>query len=390
MTGHIFIEGEIDKAGEVNVKSVRNDIALYPQAKEFEVHVNSGGGDVYEGQAIGRIIDTELRSKGIKTVAKIGALCASIATDIAESCDWVEMGPRGDFMIHLPTGNLNGNAEDLRKGAAQLDRITSELINKYFPRVSRKGVTKDQLAKMITEETSMSPQQAFDYGFIDEITQPMKAVAKFDTKKFNMTDDKLNEETKGIFANFGKKLDEIISKVKNITFKNLAITLADGSTINTDATDVNAIVGSMVTDEQGQPLQPGTYETADGLALVVSEGGKVDSAEPITADKSNELEKLKQENAALKEQLAQKDQAVAQQKVAVETIAKQVAEFKNSADELKALKDQFEKLKNETFGDPNPAIDAPDKGGSKQKSDPMIDQMAASLGQAYITSRNFN
>lgn len=384
MTGHIFLEGEIGT--DVTTKTVRDSIALYPEATEFIVHVNSGGGDVYEGYNIGQI----LKNVGKKTTAQIGALCASIASFAALCCDTVIMAPQGDFMIHLPTGTLSGNAEDLRRGAAQLDRIKSELIDRYMRKVSKKGVTREQLSQMIDKETSMSPSEAFNLGFVDDVQEKMKAVAKFDSKKFIMnTDDKLNEETKGIFKSFGEKLDKVISNLSKFKFKNVAITLADGSIINTTSEDPNAVVGSVVSDEQGVPLKPGTYKTADGLALVVSEGGKVESADPMVEDKGGEAAKLKEEIAALKQQLAQKDVAVAEQKQAVEVIANQVKEFKNSADELKALKDQFEKLKNETFGDTTVPPDAHDKTGAKtSKADPMLDAMASTFGAAYVSSRN--
>ena len=45
---------------------------------EFIVHINSVGGDVYDGYAIGNII----KSLGKPTTASIGALCASISTYI--------------------------------------------------------------------------------------------------------------------------------------------------------------------------------------------------------------------------------------------------------------------------------------------------------------------
>jgi len=54
MTGHIFIEGEI--GSEVTAKTVRADISNYPQATEWTIHINSPGGDVYEGYQIGSII----------------------------------------------------------------------------------------------------------------------------------------------------------------------------------------------------------------------------------------------------------------------------------------------------------------------------------------------
>lgn len=375
MTGKIHIDGEI--GSKVTIDTVKDEISLFPEATEFEVHITSGGGDVDEGYAIGGLID-QLRASGIKTVAKINALCASIATYIACSCDVVEMGSHGDFMIHLPTGTLTGNAEDLRRGAERLDRIKSELIDKYLRKVAKKGVTSQQLSAMIEKETSMSPEQAHQMGFIDVIPPKMKVAAFFDPKKFNNMEKALTkEEAKGLFEEWGKKFDNLFKK----RFKNTAVTLADGSIIQSDAEDPNAIVGSSVTDETGAALPDGTYETADGYAMVVA-GGKVASMDPAEKPEEEEMAKLKQENEALKQQLAAQSQAVAEQKKAVETVAQQLTEFKN-------LKADFEKLKNQTFGDPNPPVDAPDKkdAGKAKEIDPMIKQMGDQLGKAFTTSR---
>lgn len=379
MTGHIFIEGEIGT--KVTTESVRNDISLYPHATEFIVHINSEGGDVYEGYNIAHIIS----SLGKKTIAQIGALCASIATKVAGSCDRRVMGSVGDFMIHLPTGTLSGNAEDLRKGAAQLDRIKSELIAGYLPLVAKKGVSKEELSQMIDSETSMSPQEALEKGFIDEIQEKMKAVAKIDFKKYNMEN---NEDVKGALTKFAEKLDKFFDRMK---VKNVSLTLEDGSLINSTAEDPNAIVGSTLTDEQGQPLKPGTHKTADGLSLVVTEGGKCESAEAAVEDKDSKMKQLEEENKALKEQIAKSDTKVAEQAKEVAAVAKGLKEFKNQADELKALKAEFEKIKNETFGDTTVVTDAPDKTQvTKKQEDPMLDVMSKQLGRAYTTSRNFN
>lgn len=383
MTGHIFIEGEV--GSEVTIKSVRGDIALYPQATEFIVHINSVGGDVYDGYAIGNII----KSLGKPTTASIGALCASISTYIACCCDQVLMGPAGDFMIHLPTGTLQGNANDFRQGAEQLDRIKSELIARYLPRVAKAGLTPETLSAMMEKETSMSPQEAKAMGFIDGVQEKLKAVAKWDINKFeNMNLTK--EEAKGFFEDLGKKLDNLASKFKavQVEAKNVAVTLADGSIINSDAADPNAIVGSNVTDEQGAPLSDGTYETADGLALVVA-GGVVQSADPTTPGEGEEMAKLKQENEALKQQLAAQTKAVSEQKTAVQAVAKQVTEFKNVAEELKAVKKQLDDLKNSTIGDTAPPVVVDHQEAGKQERNPMIEAVARTMGEAYFSSRNY-
>lgn len=378
MTGHIFIDGEIGQ--KTTADTVRADIKQYPQATEWLVHINSQGGDVYEGYNIGNIIRNLP-----KTTANIGALCASIATYAACCCDTVVMAPAGDFMIHLPTGTLSGNAEDLRRGAMQLDRIKSELINRYMTKVAKKGITREQLSAMIDKETSMSPSEALAMGFVDEVQEKLKAVAKWDFTKFkneDMTNTLTKEEAKGMFEAFGNKLDAFFKKFKNA----VTITLADGSIINSDAPTVDAIVGSMLTDEQGNPLPAATYETADGLALVVDASGKVVSADPIAADKagkpSDEVAKLQAEIATLKEQLASQAKNSEAQVAQVAAAAKENAEFKNL---ILTLKNDFDKLKNETIGDATPPKDAPDKGKATQR-DPQLEAMAF-LGEAFLSRK---
>lgn len=378
MTGHIFIEGEI--GADVTAKSVRADIANYPQAKDFIVHINSGGGDVYEGYQIGSI----LRSLGKKTKASIGSMCASIATAIAMNCDEVVMGAQGDFMIHLPTAGTEGTAEDLRKTAGQLDRIENELISLYLPRVAKKGITKEQLSAMLEQETSMSPADALQMGFIDAVEPPLKAVAKIDINKFNMEKHVTKEEMEGAFAEFGKKMDSFFSNIKKAFKNSVELAMADGSMVTSSASTPEELVGSVLTGPEGV-LADGVYETADGFAITIAEG-KVASYEPKTEDKKDsakELEAAKSEIAALKEQLTAKtneaEQAV-KDKTAMEASVQ--TEFKN-------LKSELETLKKQTFGDNQAPPTGPkfkfvnEKGEEHDLGDPMQD-----LEDSFMTSRN--
>lgn len=363
MTGHIFIEGDIGT--KVTLDSVREDISLYPNAQNWEVHINSGGGEVFTGQAIGYVI----QNLGKPTVAKIESLCASIASWIALSCDRVIMAPAGSFMIHLPTGNINGTADDLRRGATQLDRMESELIAKYMPRVSRKGVTREEVAQMMDVETPMSPQEALNKGFIDEIQAVMKAAARIDIKNMEKT---ISKEQAGFLEEFGKKIDNFFARLGKATFKNVTVTLADGTEINSSADDPNTLEGSVLTDANGQPLKPGTYQTMDGYALAVSEGGKCETMSPIEEEQTNDMDKDK-EIASLKKQLEDATKVQQAQTEEVKVAAKQLGEFKNVMDEFKTMKAEYEKLRNATFGDDTVKNDAADKTIKKAEAyDPQL------------------
>jgi ATP-dependent Clp protease, protease subunit len=379
MTGHIFLDGEI--GDKITIESVRNDIAQYPQANAWEIHIDSPGGDVDTGYAIGAII-SNLKN----TTANIGALCASIVTYCAHCCDKIVMGPAGSFMIHLPTGTVNGTSNDLRRGADRLDRIKNELAARYMKRVAKKGLTVEQVHGMLDKETDMSPSEAEAMGFVDEVREKLKAVAKFN-QKFSM-ESITKEEAKGLFEALGNKIDKLFKA--SIKAKNLDISLADGTTVTSDAADPSAILNSNVTDAKGAPLADGDYETADGFEMEV-QGGIVTAYDPLMNDKTKpaaapdmqkQVAALSEAVAALQAQLgATKNEAQA----AIEAKAKIEAEAKAGSAEFKALKAELEELKTKTFGDDSKIAVSKkfvDRIQVNENADPMDE-----LAQAWITSR---
>jgi len=392
MTGHIFLDGEI--GDKITIDSVRSDIANYPQATDWQIHIDSPGGDVDTGYAIGAII-SNLKN----TTANIGALCASIVTYCAHCCDHIVMGPAGSFMIHLPTGTVNGNANDLRRGADRLDRIKNELAARYMKRVAKKGITVEQVHGMLDKETDMSPSEALAMGFVDDVREKLKAVAKFDTKKFIMEDNKTitKEEAKGLFEALGNKIDKLFKA--SIKAQNLDLQLADGTPIVSDAADPSGIMGSNVTDAQGQPLADGEYETQDGFQMEVA-GGIVTAYDPLMNDKTKpaapaapDMQKqMADMQAAINEIKSQLGAAKNETKQAIEAKSKIEAEAKATVEGFKALKDELEELKTRTFGDTSQIQkDTKFKADKNQRpaDDMMLAQMGGDLGNAWLTSRTF-
>lgn len=339
MTGHIFIEGEIGTA--VTAKSVRADIANYPGAEEFIVHINSPGGDVYEGYQIGSII----KNLGKKTTAQIGSMCASIATYDALCCDHVIMNTHGDFMIHLPTGRIEGTAEDLRRGAEQLDRIKSELIDRYMPRVARKGVTRAKLSEMIDAETSMTPTEAEALGFVDTVQEKMRAVALLDVSKFK-NDDMDHKETKTMLEKLQAGMKTVFSALRR--FKNMVEdTLEDGTPIVVMADPGAVWDGAQVTTADGAPLAPGSYKTKSGYTITVADGGVISTAvmedkKDDSADKKDDkpmdnVDELKNKIAELEGQLAAKNAEAADASKAVAQMRTQFSNLSKEIEEMKKL-----------------------------------------------------
>lgn len=349
MTSHIFIYGEI--GSQVTAKSVQDQID--PQATEYEVHISSVGGDVYEGYAIYGI----LQNLNKPTTVRIEGLCASIATLIAQAGDKVIMSDPAEFMIHNPNVTLSGEATDLVDAAEQLERIKKTIISVYRKRT---GLSEDELSRMMDVETWMTAHEAKQRGFVDEVQEKLKAVAYIDTSKIKMN-------------SLEKILKDGIAELKNmLNPKNVAqVTLADGRvvTVNTESgmPTPEEMVGATVVLEDGSPLEDGAFQTAEGVQIsvaggIITEAIMVPPMEPedqkAEEDPNKELEEMKAKIAELEQALAAKDHAAAEAEAKVEAQNKTIKKFEAS---IKTLEAKYNEIKNITVGDPNPPVDAHDK-----------------------------
>lgn len=70
-------------------------------------------------------------------------------------------------IIHNMWIDVCGNAEDLRKAADDLDAFMDSCVALYMSRA--KGLTEQQLRKMLDESTVLTPELALQYGFADAV-----------------------------------------------------------------------------------------------------------------------------------------------------------------------------------------------------------------------------
>ena len=78
--------------------SFQKDLKELGEVSQINLHINSPGGSVFEGIAIGNM----LRQHKARVVAHVDALAASIASVIVASCDEVIMPENSMLMIHNP------------------------------------------------------------------------------------------------------------------------------------------------------------------------------------------------------------------------------------------------------------------------------------------------
>lgn len=143
-------------------KKVNDLINQAEENEELEVEVNSGGGSVFAGSEI----YTALKSYKGNVTTKIVGIAASAASVAAMAGDKVLISPTGQIMIHNASGAFSGDYNAMNKGSEILQNVNKAISNAYMLKTKLKN---DELLQMMNKETWLTPQEALDKGFVDEI-----------------------------------------------------------------------------------------------------------------------------------------------------------------------------------------------------------------------------
>lgn len=157
----------------ITAKSFQKELALI-KASQIDLHINSPGGEVFDGITIYNLI----KQHPANVTTYIDGLAASIASVIALAGNTVIMAENALFMIHNPYGMAMGDAEEMRKTAELLDKVSGSLVLAY---TSKTGKSDSEIQDLMNLETWMSAEEALGMGFADEIAEKMDmaACAKF-------------------------------------------------------------------------------------------------------------------------------------------------------------------------------------------------------------------
>lgn len=149
-----------------------SDVSSYTLSKELQelnkdieiinVHINSYGGEVAEGLAIYNM----LKNHPAKVRAIVDGFACSIASVIFMAGDERIMNNASLLMVHNAWMYTAGNAEELRKDADDLDKITQASIEAYKSRVN---ISEDEIKELLDNETWILPSEALEMGFATTI-----------------------------------------------------------------------------------------------------------------------------------------------------------------------------------------------------------------------------
>lgn len=130
-------------------------------APRIDVHINSPGGEVFEGIAIKRA----LAAHPADIYVCVDSIAASIASVIAMAGDTIGMERLAMMMIHDASGFCVGNAADMLQMAALLDKVSDTIAQAY---TDRAGESVSFWRARMLDESWYTAAEAIDVGLADE------------------------------------------------------------------------------------------------------------------------------------------------------------------------------------------------------------------------------
>ena len=174
--------------------------------KSLTIKINSYGGDVWSGS----VIYTALKDYSGQVTVKIDGLAASAASVIAMGGDKILMSPTAQMMIHNASTTVSGDCNDMEQGAKFLKNVNDTIANAYMVKT---GMAKDELLKLMNDETWMSVQDAMELGFVDEMMFAEQAAEQVvDSAVVNM----LKSKAQNIYQCFNMPSAKSIQELKKI------------------------------------------------------------------------------------------------------------------------------------------------------------------------------
>ena len=283
-------------------------------ADTVHLHINSPGGSVQSGLSI---ISAMISMKAF-VVVHVDGIAASMSAVIAVCGDHIQMMDFAKLMIHDPYFEKGGSEDLSGKDRKALDSVTSTLRTI----LSRRGCAEKHIAKLMTDETWFTADEALKENLIDEV---------------------VSSKRKKEFTNLST--DEILSRIGN-EYK---------PTIKNETMDLTKIAAELGL--------PSTATEAEVLAKITEVKNKKDTEkEKLIADYlafGKTAGTVTEANEARMKRLAVAD---------FELFAEMVTDVPGETEEEKAAKEKEEK-KPETQGRLSEAIAKFTKGGGTQAAD---------------------
>ena len=160
----VFVNGPIhDGMSQLIVAQLLHLEAENPK-KEISMYINSPGGAVHSGMSI---YDTMqyIRPKVSTLICGMSASMGSVIAVGGEKGMRFSL-PNSEVMVHQPSGGAQGMASDILIRANHIEQTRERMYKLYMKHT---GQTKKEVEKALDRDKWMTPEEAKNWGHVDEI-----------------------------------------------------------------------------------------------------------------------------------------------------------------------------------------------------------------------------
>lgn len=185
----IFLTGGVDDAVASLICAQLLFLESENPKKDISIYINSPGGVVTSGLAIYdtmRYIRPDVSTVCVGQAASMGSmLLCSGAKDKRYAL------PHSRIMMHQPSGGAHGQASDIEIQAREILSLR-ERLNKIY--AEHTGQKLEVIEKAVDRDRFMSPEEALDFGLIDEVVSSRPPLDDEDDDDDSRKDDKNSDD----------------------------------------------------------------------------------------------------------------------------------------------------------------------------------------------------
>ncbi|RJL00524.1 ATP-dependent Clp protease proteolytic subunit [Paracoccus aestuarii] len=163
----IFVSGPVHDGMSTLICAQLLFLEAENPTKDISMYINSPGGVVTSGLSI---YDTMQYIKPRVSTLVVGQAASMGSLLLAAGEKGLRYSlPNSRVMVHQPSGGFQGQATDILIHARETEKLKRRLNEIY---VTHTGQTLEEVEEALERDRFMSPEEAKDWGLIDEVLSP--------------------------------------------------------------------------------------------------------------------------------------------------------------------------------------------------------------------------
>lgn len=208
MDNEIRLYGPIGGYSGITPKEILDQIPK--GAEEITLRIHSPGGSVGDGLAMYNAI----KDHPARVIAIIDGYAASSASFLMLAADEVRVHESSLIFLHKPWSAAQGNADDMRKSADDLDKHEEAILGIYTRKTGRSD---EEMRKILRDETFLTGSEAIEMGFADVLIDDPEA--ELEVAALLEFDAKIQEKimsTQKTRRDIQAELDEAVASIESV------------------------------------------------------------------------------------------------------------------------------------------------------------------------------